>query len=989
MPTRNFLAKRYELHEVIGKGGMGVIYRATDHLNQNQVALKQVLHPSLLLNNDENIQLRFALTNEFKTLAALHHPHIINVMDYGFHDMRPFFTMDYLHHAQSIFTVKTASLEEKIRLFIPVLQALIYLHQHNILHCDLKPSNILYSATQGVKLLDFGLAQNHITLSQALQDHIVGTVEYLAPEVLQGHPPTVQSDLFAFGVVLAEAILGRHPFQRPTITQTISAILTDEPDLDDLSPELRLVLSKLMNKNAPERHKNAYVVLSELCDTMHIPYPQESSMEREYVLQSPAFVGRTPQREQLFHALKNIQSGGQFWLVGGESGVGKSRLLDELRTQALVEGVIVLRGQGVEGGGLPFQLWRDSVHRLILNENLADLEASILKEILPEIDSILKYAVSAPPRLDGIMRIKRLALALVALFRKQSEPLLIILEDLHWTIESLDILKYVVPLIDQLPILIVGSYRTELMADLPKQFTDAKTILLDRLPKQDIREMCASIVGDVALDNQFNAILMKETEGNPLFVIEILRVLADQVGGLHAISPNAIPITIFAGGINKILEQRIVNLPQWALHPLKLAAVLGKKIDIRLLHTIYPDISYEQWIHICSHNAILELRDEEWYFSHDKLREAAIATLSAEEFKQYHRHSAKAIETIHGKNPQYFSQLASHWRQANDTLQDFEYCLLAGEYALQSFVLSTAYQFFDHARDIYPQVQTHLTDASAKWAKLLHQYGIVLWRSGDGKTAKPYLIEALTYYRQMNDLEQASWVLETLGTVCWRLGELKEAQAYLHDCIAYAQDHSPLLHAYALNRMGTTYYSDGDKQTAIEWLIKALPIVRDVGEAQIIGHVVGNLGMLSTELGNLDQAQIYLDEALLAYRRQNNIIGEAHALTNLGHLAYQQSKIQEADSYYRRAIRLTQQSGDTPTALEDLAGLARIQEYPCDALRLCALVMTNSASMDEALDIAKIVVATKTKELGEERAKHYLEQGYKFTLNHAMIEYSA
>lgn len=93
-----------------------------------------------------------------------------------------------------------------------------------------------------------------------------------------------------------------------------------------------------------------------------------------------------------------LQGQGSGWLVGGESGVGKSRLLEELRTQALVKGALVLRGQAVEGGGLPYQLWREPLRRLLLHSSLSDLEAGIFKELVPDIAFLLGRWVADAPK---------------------------------------------------------------------------------------------------------------------------------------------------------------------------------------------------------------------------------------------------------------------------------------------------------------------------------------------------------------------------------------------------------------------------------------------------------------------------------------------------------------------------------------------------------------------------------------------------------------
>ncbi len=258
-----FFNNRYRFVGEIGAGGMGAVYRAVDRLTGELVALKRVLVSAKQLqfaSRRDSRDFRVALAEEFRTLASLRHPHIISVLDYGFDgEKRPYYTMELLQDAQTVvaacgerpFSVKLAFLQQ-------ALEALAYLHQRGIIHRDLKPDNMLVVGDQ-LKLLDFGLAIEGDYAGQNAADSVVGTINYMAPELFQSGSASVASDLYALGTVAFQLFAGRHPFAGPSLPFLISQILTMPPDLAALpiAPQLQDIVGRLMAKEPAERFGSA------------------------------------------------------------------------------------------------------------------------------------------------------------------------------------------------------------------------------------------------------------------------------------------------------------------------------------------------------------------------------------------------------------------------------------------------------------------------------------------------------------------------------------------------------------------------------------------------------------------------------------------------------------------------------------------------------------------------------------------------------------
>jgi len=251
---------------------MGQVYRVMDLKTGRVVALKRVMvvdalrearmgeggHKVVPPEEDHR-----ALAREFKLLADLRHPHIVDVIDYDFDESgQPYYTMAYLADALPIIEYcQDRTLECKIDLLVHMFEALAYLHEHNVLHRDLKPDNVLVMNGQ-VKLLDFGLSTADTTHGYALQ----GTAAYMAPELLKGHPPSQATDLYAAGVVAYELLAGHHPYDVRNLNQLMLSVLHEEADVAALpvDPNLQALVGKLLANDAQARPQNASGVVEEL-----------------------------------------------------------------------------------------------------------------------------------------------------------------------------------------------------------------------------------------------------------------------------------------------------------------------------------------------------------------------------------------------------------------------------------------------------------------------------------------------------------------------------------------------------------------------------------------------------------------------------------------------------------------------------------------------------------------------------------------------------
>ena len=254
---------RYHIIEQLGEGGMAIVYRAYDTRLENDVAVKVIRTDNILPSVLNDALVRFE--REAKLLARLIHPNIVKVIDYGEYEGRPYLVMPYLPGGtlKKVLGKQTAW-QESFKLLIPITEALDYAHSQNMIHRDVKPSNILLTQRGQPMLADFGIAKI-LDLGGAPEltgtSMMIGTPEYMAPEQVTSKTVDHRADIYALGVVLYEMVTGRQPF----LADTPMAVLlkhNTEPlphprqFVPNLPGDVEKVLLKVLAKNPEDRYQS-------------------------------------------------------------------------------------------------------------------------------------------------------------------------------------------------------------------------------------------------------------------------------------------------------------------------------------------------------------------------------------------------------------------------------------------------------------------------------------------------------------------------------------------------------------------------------------------------------------------------------------------------------------------------------------------------------------------------------------------------------------
>ena len=869
---------RYVILDKLGEGGMGEVFRAYDRLTDRKVALKR-----LWAKDPQGV---VAFAQEFRVLSGLRHPFIVDVIDYGLDESgQPFFTMQLLENAQPLLEfAKTVSRAQQIMLLLQIFQALVYLHRLGIIHRDIKPANILVVDGK-IKLLDFGLmVQKRDILNIDLTS---GTLAYMAPETLNGQMPTPATDLYSVGIVAYEMFAGAHPFLESSLHGLLFNILNKPIELEglDLSPEAMAVMEMLLAKDPEHRYQSADDALLDLCVSEGLPLPEENALIRESFLQRAEFVGRECELARFKAALAAAQAGqGSGLLVGGESGVGKTRLLDEMRTLALVQGVMVLSGQVTALSSKPYELWRTVTRRLLLDVDVSDGEAGIIKEIVPDIDRLLKRPVVKPPQLQDQAHKERLTATIRSLFLKAGKPIALFLEDLQWATDSLIPLKHLLQFIGEMPLLIVANYRYEERPELPAELPQMQPMLLNRLGTEEITALTVSMLGEIGKHPELASLIARETEGNTFFIVEVVRSLAEDAGSLDQIRVRNLPTSIFPQGMQALIHRRLHRVPEKYQPLLQQAAIGGKLVDPAIIERLAPaTIDTRTWLHDCSHVAVLELRDGQWQFAHDKLREVAVAELSREELAHLHQRMAEAIEALYPNRSSYNEQLLEHWHHAGNLNREIAYLApvasrlinLTGEYRRAAQMLERGMQQLpvDDARRI------------------------------------PLLLYETASFKAVGNYERAQASAKAT---------LQQAQ----------QQDNPHGIAESLDLLGSIAYLKSDYVSAAAFFWQSMEIWQGLEDRAGIAQVYYDLSTVAMSKGEYDQARGYCEQSLTIYQALNDLRNVARSRKILAAVAMHQGKLDEASVHYHEGVAVGREIGDqngTATSLHGLALVARKQ----------------------------------------------------------------
>lgn len=276
---------KYSVQALLGKGAMGLVYKAFDSNIERTVAIK-TLHPHLL-EGEQGVDFEQRFLQEAKAAARCLHPNIVTVFDFGVHDTSPYIVMEYVEGSElrdQIIAKKSFSFQSSVEIIAQILEALAYSHEKGVIHRDIKPANIMLMKNGKIKVSDFGVARldNSDLTSTGM---MVGTPNYMSPEGMHGLKVDKRSDLFSVGILLFELLTNQRPYTGLSLLEAISPL--DKSDkLSKLQvQQITPIILRALQPKPEQRYQNASDFLLHLGNIL-----SETNVDQGTVIYQPTMI---------------------------------------------------------------------------------------------------------------------------------------------------------------------------------------------------------------------------------------------------------------------------------------------------------------------------------------------------------------------------------------------------------------------------------------------------------------------------------------------------------------------------------------------------------------------------------------------------------------------------------------------------------------------------------------------------------------------------
>ncbi len=860
------LLNRYKIESELGKGGMGVVYKAHDTLLHRAVAIK------FLNAAGVGTEGRTRLLQEARAAAQLNHPNIVSIYDAGETGENSFIVME-LVNGETLRKTKNPTLPDVLTKAQQICLALDHAHGNGIIHRDLKLENIVITHMQTLKLMDFGLARATDDARLTEEGVITGTLAYIAPELIQGQPASPQSDLYAFGVILYELLTDQSPFQGAiniVLAQHLHAVPKPPADINPQIPAwLNNLILQLLSKLPEERPASAKEVLGLLNQKTESPavtvaFRFSPKSKNNLPAQLTSFIGR----EKALEELGKVLSQHRLVTLTGSGGTGKTRLSLQLAEKLLDQFEYIWF---VELAPItdPDNILQTIFSAIGLSEQQGKSAQEILIDYLREKNTLLildncEHLIEASAKITDILLNQAPLLKILA----SSREALAVKGEVAWHVPSLFL-----PDLNHLPELNELAQNESI-----RLFTERATLTKSNfsLTKENaffVAQICSRLDGiplaielaasrikalsveqiAVRLDDRFRLL----TGGSRTFLPrqQTLRATIDWSYNLLTEPERALlgHLTVFSGGWTLEAAESICSQDSSRFDVLDLLTQLLEK-------------------------SLVNLKDSRYYFlettrqyAREKLLDSGEAAATHDKHLNYFLDYVKDTEKeLHGPN-----QL--QWLKSLNAMRDNLQAAL--EWAVESRQTESALKLALRL-DRYRHMRSDFTDGrqwlervlelpdalqyTESYTQALSQLATITWLQIDAKTARPAAEQALSVARDHNDKWNIARALDILGLILTSEENFAAAEATLEESKALFQEVGDTWgHAHTVISLGWAAFTQDDRVKALELSEQALMLFRQIGDPYFQCVALSSIGRIYVMNEDVKQGLAPLREALI------------------------------------------------------------------------------------------------------------------------------
>lgn len=936
------LLNRYKIETELGRGGMGIVYKAHDTLLNRAVAIK------FLTTEGVGAEGKIRLLQEARAAAQLNHPNIVSIYDAGEADGNSFIVME-LVNGDTLRKTKKPTLQDVVSMAQQICLALDHAHANGIIHRDLKLENIVITNTQTLKLMDFGLARTADDVHLTEEGVITGTFAYIAPELIQGQPASSQSDLYAFGVILYELLTDQSPFEgtiNTILAQHLHAIVKPPADVNPQIPAwLSDLVIRLLNKLPEERPASAKEVLGLLnqkteSSAVTVSFAISPKSKNNLPVQLTSFIGR----EKALEELGKVLSQHRLVTLTGSGGTGKTRLSLQLAENVFNQFDYIWF---VELAPItdPDHILQTIFSAIGLSEQQGKSAQEILIDYLREKNTLIildncEHVIESSAKIADILLSQAPLLRILA----SSREALAVKGEMAWHVPSLSLpdLKHLPELNElaqneSISLFTERATLTKSNFSLTKENASFVAQICSRLDGIPLAiELAASRIKTLSveqiatrLDDRFR--LLTGGARTALPRQQTLRATIDWSYNMLSEQEKALlaHLSVFSGGWTLEAAEQVCSQDGSESNILDLLTQLADKS----LVNIYEGINFPRY-------HMLETTRQ---YAREKLLDSGTGTLIHDDHLRYFIEFAeKAAKEIHGSTQ---AEIINLLEDEHDNFRSaLEWCISAKNtlFSLRLFNAirwgwfirahySEIFSWFEKIRTL-PGVEEH----PLLFAKLLNQIGQDYWTLGRFDEAMKILKESQALCLNLGTKGEVL-LAETLAWQGWVTpsgkSDIKKSENLLKQGLALYEKHGdPPGIALTTLHIGYLEMIQGRGVNALEFFEQSRKIFQEIGDLFGLARVFQSMAFQYSRNENLEEAKIYANRVLAIDEKLQFRAGIIIALNSLATIYRQTGDFSKATDLYNRSISISNEYGFKSKAAHfNLAFLALHQNSYADA----------------------------------------------------------